>query len=443
MTSWSPASWQSFPIKQQPTYADQNQLAMALDEIKAMPPLVFAGEINTLKNNLAQASKGEMFVLQGGDCAERFQDCNEAAITNKLKILLQMSVVLCYGVRKPVVRIGRIGGQYAKPRSNDFEEVDGKKLPVYRGDIINSYAPDPEGRKPDPDRLVESYYRSALTLNYIRSLTTGGFADLHYPDKWDLKFFNQAPSRDRYEKIVTNIRDAIAFMESLGSQNKSLSSVDFYTSHEGLILGYEESQTHFVEEFNGYYNLGAHMLWIGDRTRQLDGAHIEYFRGIANPIGIKVGPSTDPRELLQVIKTLNPKNEAGRLVLISRFGHQKVKNLFPAIAKAVHDSPHNVVWSVDPMHGNAIKTEDGVKTRDFDAILSELRDTYQIHQQLGSVLGGVHFELTGDDVTECTGGAAGITPQDLDRNYETYCDPRLNYSQSLEMAFLISSMLGQ
>ena len=441
--SWSPDSWRKFPIKHQPEYEDPKALESVHSHIKKLPPLVFGGEILSLKNKLAKAANGEYFLLQGGDCAERFQDCNQIAITSKLKILLQMSVVLCFGTKRPVVRVGRIGGQYAKPRSSAKETIDGVEMYSFRGDIINSFEADPELRKPDPKRMIEAYYRSAMTINYIRALTTGGFADLHYPDKWDLDFVAKAEQKDNYKQIVTSIGDAITFMEAIGSHNQVLDTVDFYTSHEGLLLGYEESQTSFVPEYNQYFNLGAHMLWIGDRTRQLDGAHIEYFRGIGNPVGIKVGPTTDVKELLEIIKALNPSNEEGRIVLISRFGHEKVKKHLPAIAKAVKQSGSRVVWSVDPMHGNAIKTENNIKTRNFAHILSELKDTYQCHTEVGTTLAGVHFELTGEDVTECIGGASGLTAKDLHENYETYCDPRLNYSQSLEIAFLISSMLNE
>ncbi len=441
--NWTPESWRARPIKQQPQYDNPSQLNEVLGEVRKLPPLIFAGEVDRLKQYLAAAGRGEVFVLQGGDCAERFQDCNKEAITSKLKILLQMSVVLCYGLRKPVVRIGRIAGQYAKPRSQDTETVDGQEIPVYRGDIINSFEPNLEARKPDPRRIKRAYLLAASTLNYVRALTKGGFADLHQPQNWDLTFVNKVPQRTDYERIVSNIRDAIVFMEALGNREESLRSVEFYTSHEGLLLALEEALTHFVPEQKRWYNLGAHMLWIGDRTRQLDGAHIEYFRGIANPIGVKVGPTSDPKEIIEICRTLNPRNEEGKITLISRYGEGKVKQHLPSLIQAVRNANIPVVWSVDPMHGNGIKTQGGTKTRDFDAILAEVQESFEVHKQLGSPLGGIHFELTGQDVTECIGGAAGITADQLDQNYETYCDPRLNYSQSLEMAFLISRMLGQ
>ena len=440
---WTLDSWRRLPIMQQPQYDNPALLDEVLGEVRKLPPLVFVGEVDRLKQQLAAAGRGEYFVLQGGDCAERFQDCNKEAITSKLKILLQMSVVLCYGLRKPVVRIGRIAGQYAKPRSQDTEIVDGQEIPVYRGDIVNSFEANLEARRPDPKRIKRAYLLAAATLNYVRALTKGGFADLHQPQNWDLSFVNKVPQRTDYERIVSNIRDAIVFMEALGNREESLRSVEFYTSHEGLLLPLEAALTQFIPEQNAWYNLGAHMLWIGDRTRQLDGAHIEYFRGIANPIGLKVGPTSDPKEILEICQTLNPKQEEGKITLISRYGQGKVKQHLPGLIQAVKATGIPVVWSVDPMHGNGIKTQGGTKTRDFGAILGEVEESFEVHKQLNNPLGGIHFELTGQDVSECIGGAAGITPDQLDRNYETYCDPRLNYSQSLEMAFLISRMLGQ
>ena len=439
--TWTPDSWRQFPIKQQPVYQDQELLQDTLKAIQQLPPLVFAGEIESLKKNLAQAAKGGFFLLQGGDCAERFIDCQQMAITKKLKILLQMSVIIAYGAKKPVIRIGRIGGQYAKPRSSDTEVVNGQTLPSYRGDIINSFSPVAADRQPNPNRLLESYFRSALTINYIRALTTGGFADLHHPNHWDLEFVLKSQHREQYEQFIDRIQDAIAFIESIDAKSSTLDRVEFFTSHEGLLLGYESAQTRFVPELGGYYNLGAHMLWIGDRTRDIDGAHVEYFRGIKNPIGIKVGPSSQPEDIISLLDCLNPTNEPGKIVLITRFGHHRVNQHLPKIAEAIKKSTRSVVWSVDPMHGNAIKSKNGIKTRDFNSILTELRDTHTIHNKEGTLLSGVHFELTGENVTECTGGSTGLTEEDLQTNYETYCDPRLNYNQSLEIAFLIAKML--
>lgn len=441
--SWSPDSWRELPIKQQPIYTDQKKLSSILKEINGLAPLVFHGEIDQLKLHLAKAGRGESFLLQGGDCAERFVDCNSESITRKLKILLQMSVVLCYGARKPIVRIGRIAGQYAKPRSQDFELVGENKIPVYRGDIINSFESALEARTPDPERMRQAYFMSAATLNYIRALTKGGFADLHHPHNWDLGFVEKTPQRAEYEQIVSDIQNSITFMESLGSRDEKLASVEFYTSHEGLLLELEQALTHFVESRKQWYNLGAHMLWIGDRTRQLDGAHVEFFRGIANPIGVKLGPSSNSEDIVSIIRQLNPKQEEGKIVLITRYGQGRVRDHLPDMIRAIQASGEPVVWSADPMHGNAIKASNGVKTRDFNAILSELQDCFDVHSEMNNCLGGIHFELTGDDVSECIGGAAGITEAGLSRNYETYCDPRLNYSQSLEIAFLVSKMLAK
>lgn len=441
--NWSPDSWRHRPIKQQPEYESQQALDEVLEKIRELPPLVFHGEVDALKLRLAKAGRGEHFLLQGGDCAERFLDCNRESITRKLKILLQMSVVLCYGARKPIIRVGRIAGQYAKPRSNSTEKLGDQDIPVYRGDIINSFQASLAARRPDPSRMLQAYFLSSASLNYIRALTKGGFADLHHPHNWDLGFVQQTPKRTEYEKIVSNIQDAIVFMESLGSHEEKLSSVEFYTSHEGLLLPLEQALTQFVPERQSYYNLGAHMLWIGDRTRQLDGAHVEFFRGVANPIGVKLGPSSDANEVIEIIHTLNPDNEEGKINLITRYGQARVKDHLPDLIQKVKKAGLHVVWSTDPMHGNAIKAANGVKTRDFNAILSEVKDTFAVHRKAGTPLGGIHFELTGDDVTECIGGAAGITEEALAKNYETYCDPRLNYSQSLEMAFLISKILAE
>ena len=437
---WTPRSWRTKPIQQQPRYRDEQALETVLAKVRSYPPLIFVGEVTKLKKQIAAAAAGERFLLQGGDCAERFVDCTPEAITSKIKILLQMSVVLSYGARQPVTRVGRIAGQYAKPRSSELETVDGTEMPAFRGDNINSFDADPTARQPDPGRLLQSYHTASMTLNYIRAMIAGGFADLHHPENWDLRFMSHSRQRARYESVVENVRDAIAFMNSFGGLvEDKVGSIDFFTSHEGLLLGFEEAMTRTVE--GRHYNLGAHILWIGDRTRQLGGAHIEYFRGIENPVGIKWGPAADVEEMIEIVHTLNPSNEAGRITLITRFGHDQVKSCLPKAVKAVKKAGLNVLWSSDPMHGNVIKTKDGTKTRDFDAILSELTQCFATHKDLGSHLGGVHFELTGEDVTECTGGSEGIQESDLSRSYETFCDPRLNYSQSLEMAFVISSIL--
>lgn len=440
---WAPHSWRHKQIKQQPTYDDAAAYKRVLQHIKVYPPLVYAGEVEELKQRLAATARGEMILLQGGDCAERFADCNQGSITRKLKIMLQMSLVLSYGARRPVLRIGRIAGQYAKPRSSDTEIVGGVELPSYRGDAVNSFEATPEARRPDPERLRLGYTYAAMTLNYIRALTRGGFADLHNADHWNLDFVSNPDVRQEYQETVQNVLDVISFMESLGSREDKLGWVDFYTSHEGLHLALEECHTQYVPMYDAYYNLGAHMLWIGDRTRDLDGAHVEYFRGIANPIGIKVGPSADPRDIVQLMNTLNPKNAWGRLVLITRFGKGQVAKYLPGFIAAVKEAGLKAVWTVDPMHGNVIKTDGGIKTRDFNDILSELKDSFRIHNELDNYLGGVHFELTGDDVTECIGGSMGLAADDLASNYQSHCDPRLNYSQSLEMALLMASVLRE
>lgn len=440
MTTWTPRSWRNKPITQQPTYPDAAHLERVLTQLRSYPSLVFPGEVDHLKRLLREAAQGKRFLLQGGDCAERFQDFSSRAIANKLKILLQMSLVLIYGLRKPIVRIGRIAGQYAKPRSAEHENVRGQKLPVFRGDSINSFEPDARTRIPDPERLLQCYYHSATTINYIRALIEGGFADLHYPDHWDLEFISKSDRRRDYRRLVKRILDGVQFMEALGGvKAEVLGRVDFFTSHEGLLLPYEEALTHYVKERKRYYNLGAHTLWIGDRTRQLHGAHVEYFRGLANPLGLKVGPTCAPDELVELIRVLNPKNEWGRLTVITRLGKDRIGDLLPPLLRAVQRSNGRVLWCCDPMHGNTRITAGGMKTRDFRDILLELAQCFAIHQRCGSHLGGVHFELTGEAVTECLGGAEQIAEADLATNYRTYCDPRLNYSQSMEMAFQIAS----
>jgi 3-deoxy-7-phosphoheptulonate synthase len=437
---WALDSWRGLKAEQQPNFEDQKLLAEVVGKIRAFPPLVFSGEVEQLKLQLADAAHGKRFVLQGGDCAERFQDCRPDSITRKLKIILQMSLILTYGTRRPVVRIGRIAGQYGKPRSSEFEEISGIKYPVFRGDNVNAFEADLKARKPDPARLLTGYHNAAITLNFIRALLAGGFADLHSPEHWNLTFFASNKVGERYADVINHIKDAISFVSAIGANiADTLKTVNFYTSHEGLILPYEEALTRRVPIREKYYDLSAHMLWIGDRTRQLDGAHVEFFRGVANPVGIKVGPSADPEEIVALINRLNPTNEQGKIVLISRFGQEKASQLAKFIA-AVKKAKQSVLWSVDPMHGNMIKTKDNIKTRDFDAVLSELEQSFRIHRENKSILGGVHFEMTGDDVTECIGGAEELNEEDLTKNYESYCDPRLNYSQSLEMAFLIASM---
>ena len=405
-----------------------------------MPPLVHHGEVNILRGHLAQAAKGEAFLLQGGDCAEQFSDCRKSTVESKLKILLQMSLVLTWGARIPVIRMGRMAGQYAKPRSKDTETIDGLELPSYRGDNINSSAPNADERAADPRRLLQAYFHSAATLNYTRALVDGGFADLHHPQHWDLGFVRSSTNRAEYEDIVSRIRDAIDFVESTGVRSTtSLKMVELFCSHEGLLLDYEEAMTKKVAE--KWYNLGAHSLWIGDRTRQLGGAHVEYFRGLENPIGIKAGPSMDPSELVELITKLEPANQPGRITVITRLGANIVAESLPPLIKAVSEAGRVVTWVCDPMHGNTISTSEGLKTRDYDAVLTELEEAFKAHATCGGHLGGVHFEMTGEDVTECTGGPQELSVADLSRSYETHCDPRLNYSQSLELALRIAQRL--
>ena len=440
--SWEPDSWRQRAAVQQPQYPDTAAYEAAQATLRSCPPLVSIGEVCNLKARLAQAGRNEAFVLQGGNCAERFLDCRADSTANKLKILLQMSVILAYGVRKPVVRIGRFAGQYAKPRSNDFETIDGQSLPTYRGDAVNSVEPTLAARTPDPQRLVSGYFYAAATLNHIRALIDGGFADLRHPYTWNLSSMEHSRNWPEYKTVLDRILDAIHFMESFGgARSDVLGRVDFFTSHEGLVLGYEEALTRKDPDSDRWYNLGAHMLWMGIRTRQLDGAHVEYFRGIANPIGLKLDAGIRTEDLLALLQTLNPGNEEGRLTLITRLGAGRVEERLPGLIRAVRDAGQNVVWSCDPMHGNTVTVEAGVKTRDFSVVLDELRRTFEVHRLQQSHLAGVHFELTADDVTECIGGAGDLTSEDLSRRYETYCDPRLNCSQSLEMAFLIARLL--
>ncbi len=452
--AWAPDSWHGMtsPAAEQYTYADRAALARACARLAELPPLVTSWEIEALKSQIAQAQQGKRFILQGGDCAETLADCRPEPIANKLKILLQMSLVLIHGLRQPVTRVGRFAGQYAKPRSSSTEpgEHNGSTidLPSYFGDLINRAAFTPESRAPDPELLVQGYQHAAMTLNFIRSLLDGGFADLQHPENWDLSFFHNAdlsPKRKaQYERMSRTLADGLAFMQNLGEQTLEDSHrVDFYTSHEGLNLYYEESQTRTVPRRDGHYDLTTHLPWIGERTRQLDGPHIEFFRGVRNPVGVKVGPKTQPDDLIRLIDTLNPADEPGKLILIARMGAGKVADALPPLLERVQREQRTVLWMSDPMHGNGIKTDAGIKTRSFDDILIELEQTVDAHKRAGTTLGGVHFELTGEDVTECIGGAAGVGEHDLTRNYASPCDPRLNYQQSLELAFLLAGAMGR
>jgi len=437
-TPWHPLRWQKFPAAYQPTYVDGAAYAGALERLAGLPPIVFPGEVEVLKSQIAEAAQGRRFILHGGDCVERFIDCNPTTITNKLKILLQMSVVLSHAARRPVVRIGRIAGQYFKPRSSETEVIDGQTVLTYRGDTVNGFAP--EQREPDPGRLVDGYFHATATLNYIRSMIDGGFADLHHPYTWNLNSIERSEKWEEYRAIVESILDAIHFMESFGGANaESLGRVEFFTSHEGLHLGYESALTR--AEKDRFYNLGAHLLWIGDRTRAIDGAHVDYFRGISNPMAVKLSAHAGPSEVIELCRILNPGNEPGRLSLITRLGASSVGTALPPLVKAVQDEGAAVAWMCDPMHGNTVTTASDRKTRRFTDVLNELSETYEIHESNGSTLAGVHFELTGEDVTECVGGTVNLEESDLPLNYQTYCDPRLNYAQSMEMAFLISGLL--
>ncbi len=441
---WSPESWQSKPALQQPVYPDTGALHRVLRQLARLPPLVTSWEIENLKQQLAQATRGERFLLQGGDCSESFDDCESAAIASKLKILLQMSLVLVQGGKKRVTRIGRFAGQYAKPRSADTESRNGVSLPTYRGDMINRAAFTPEDRAPNPELLLRAYERSGLTINFIRSLIEGGFADLHHPEYWELGFVENSPHAADYTRMVQSIGESLRFMETLtGSVLADINRVDFFTSHEGLHLYYEQAQTRQVPRRPGWYNLSTHFPWIGDRTRKLEGAHVEYFRGIANPIGVKIGPSVTSEEAVALTEILNPQNEPGRLTFIHRFGAAKVDAGLPPLVEALRRRRKEVLWCCDPMHGNTETTPSGIKTRRFENILSELELSCRILKAGGAHLGGVHFELTGDDVTECVGGASGVTEADLSRAYRTQVDPRLNYEQAMEMALLLARLMAQ
>ncbi|HEX9736798.1 MAG TPA: 3-deoxy-7-phosphoheptulonate synthase class II [Thermoanaerobaculia bacterium] len=444
MSDWRPDSWQDKPALQQPTYSDMAEVERVVVSLAQLPPLVTSWEVESLKSQLAEAARGERFLLQGGDCAEVFDECESSIIANKLKILLQMSLVLLHGGRRRVVRVGRFAGQYAKPRSDDMETRDGTTLPSYRGDLINGIQFSPEKRAHNPHRMLRGYGRAALTLNFIRSLVDGGFADLHHPEYWDLGFVEHSPLKEEYQRTVASIDNALSFMEIMvGSPVGEINRVDFFTSHEGLHLLYEQAQTRQVPHRQGWYNLATHMPWIGMRTTQLAGAHVEYFRGIKNPIGVKVGPSTSPEELLELVDVLNPEGEPGRLTLIHRFGVDKIADQLPPLLAAVKRARRHVLWCCDPMHGNTVRTADGIKTRRFDHILGELEQAFDLHAEAGTRLGGVHVELTGENVTECTGGARGLGEKELRRSYRTFVDPRLNYEQALELAFRVARRMNR
>jgi len=442
---WSKNSWKSYEAKQMPTYSDENKLNSVLDSLSSMPPLIFAGETRSLKSQIYQVQKGEAFYLQGGDCAESFSELNPNTIRDTFKLLLQMAVVLTYATNTPVVKLGRIGGQFAKPRSSDFEEKDGLKLPSYRGDIINSHEFTKESREPDPQRMMQAYNHSAATLNLLRAFAQGGFASLTQLNKWNLDFANNFESTQKYKSISQKIEESIKFMNACGINEKNtreLRETDFYTSHEALLLPYEEAFTRIDSTTGDWYNVNSHFLWVGDRTRDPNGAHIHYLSGIKNPLGLKVGPSTNIDDLKKNIEILNPENEGGRLTLIVRMGAEKIQSTFPQILKEIDKLGLNITWVCDPMHGNTSTSNSGYKTRTTENILSEIKSFFEIHKSQGSIPGGVHLELTGLNVTECVGGPDEIKDENLGDRYHTFCDPRLNVNQSLELSFLLADQLS-
>jgi 3-deoxy-7-phosphoheptulonate synthase len=441
---WSPASWRSKPIVQAPDYPDAAALNEVETRLAGFPPLVFAGEARALQSSLAKVSAGQAFLLQGGDCAESFLEHGADNIRDFFRLFLQMAVVTTYSGAMPVVKVGRVAGQFAKPRSSSHETEGGVTLPSYRGDIINDAAFTLEGRMPDPQRQIMAYRQSAATLNLIRAFAYGGYANLDNAHRWMLGFVKDSPATDKYKQITTQITDALAFMRACGvnpEAHHELRSTEFFTSHEALLLGYEQALTRVDSTSGDCYATSGHMLWIGDRTRQLDHAHVEYFRGIKNPIGLKCGPTLDADNLLKLIDVLNPENTPGRLTLIARFGHDKVEKHLPALIKAVEREGRKVVWSCDPMHGNTIKAESGYKTRPFDLVMSEIESFFNIHAAQGTFAGGIHLEMTGKNVTECTGGRADVQDADLADRYHTHCDPRLNAEQALEVAFKVAALL--
>ena len=439
LTSWHPASWQARPAQQQPGYPDAAALGRVVADLARLPPIVVSWEVEALREQLAAAQRGDAFLLQGGDCAETFQGCESDKIAKQLKILLQMSLVLLHGLKTPVIRVGRMAGQYAKPRSADTETRSGVTLPSFRGDLVNRPEFTAQARVPDPELLLRGYERAALTLNFVRALVAGGFADLHHPEYWDLGFVNHSPLKDAFQRTATSIADSLDFLEGLsGRRVHEATHAGFFASHEGLLLHYEQAQTRFIPRQNRWYNLSTHMPWIGMRTAQLDGAHVEYFRGISNPVGVKIGAAMDDEWLQGLVAALNPHNVPGRLALIHRFGVKEIGKALPRMVNAVRATGQSVLWICDPMHGNTETSTGGLKTRRFENILREIELAFQIHRDMGSVLGGVHIEVTGEDVTECTGGARGLSDADLQRAYRSTVDPRLNYEQALELALLIA-----
>ena len=439
LSDWHPASWQTREAAQQPTYPDPVKLEQAVSRLSRLPPIVTSWEVEVLKDKLAAAQRGEAFLLQGGDCAENLDDCTSDDIVQKIKILLQMSLVMLVGLKKPIIRVGRMAGQYAKPRSADLETRNGESLPSYRGDLINRSPFTAADRVPDPELMLRAYERAALTLNFVRSLVDGGFADLHHPENWDLNFVGESAQAAEYHKLVKSVSDSLEFFEAItGEPLHRTHRVELYASHEGLHLPYEQAQTRFLPHRQRWYDLTTHFPWIGMRTADLRGAHVEYFRGIANPIAVKIGTGTSDDHLQGLIHVLNPDNEPGRLTFITRFGAKNIATHLPRAIRAVRQTGSRVLWVCDPMHGNTESTAEGIKTRRFDNILAELRAAFRIHEELGSILGGVHLELTGENVTECVGGARGRKGYDLARAYKSQVDPRLNYEQAMEIAMLFA-----
>ena len=440
-SAWLPSAWRECEALQMPVYNDQHALEEVQSQLRGRPPLVFAGEARKLRAALADVAQGRGFLLQGGDCAETFDECTSENIVAKLKILLQMSLVMLYGLKKPVVRVGRMAGQYAKPRSADTETRDGTSLPSFRGDLVNRSPFTAADRTPDPQAILRGYERAAITLNFVRSLIDGGFADLHHPEYWDLDWVGHSVMADEYHDIVKSISNSLDFLETIsGEAVHRTQRADIYSAHEGLHLLYEQSQTRYLDRRERWYNLTTHFPWIGMRTVAIDGAHIEYFRGIANPMGIKIGPGMTAEWLQDLIAVLNPNNEPGRITLIHRFGAKAIEECLPEMISAVRETGSPVLWVCDPMHGNTESTADGTKTRRFDKIVSELESAFRVHESMGSYLGGVHLELTGENVTECTGGARGLTDGDLARAYKSTVDPRLNYEQAMEIAMRIAGL---
>ena len=444
MSAWSPESWRGKPIQQQPQYPDAAHLARVEQTLAGYPPLVFAGEARELRRQFAEVTQGRAFLLQGGDCAESFAEFSAAKIRDTFKVLLQMAIVMTFAAGCPVVKVGRMAGQFAKPRSANDETLGGVTLPAYRGDIVNGIEFDAASRVPDPERLLQAYHQATASLNLLRAFAQGGFADVHQVHQWNLDFIANSALSEKYHQLATRIDETLAFMRAVGMDSApQLREVSFFTAHEALLLGYEQAFVRQDSLTGRWYDCSAHMLWIGDRTRQLDGAHVEFMRGIENPIGVKVGPSMDPDELIRLIDILNPDNDPGRLNLIVRMGADKVEAHFTRLLRKVKEEGRQVLWSSDPMHGNTIKASSGYKTRDFAQILSEVKQFFQVHRAEGTVAGGIHIEMTGQNVTECIGGSRPITEAGLSDRYHTHCDPRMNADQSLELAFMIAETLKQ